>query len=90
MEQSDSGIDDSGITTYESYNGKPPSSNGKQGKRIENIWSSIAVFSLDFYQGADQNGAGFGNYLTYLYLSHYIVDLDVRQQIMIYHILFYR
>lgn len=73
MEQSDSGIDDSGITTYESYNGNPPSSNGKQRQRIENIYGvALQYFHSDFYQGADQNGQDFGNYLTYLYLSHYI------------------
>ncbi len=73
MEQSDSGIDYNSVATYGSYNGNPPSSNAVQRQRIENIYGvALRNFHSDFYQGENEDGEDFGNYLTYLYLSHYI------------------
>lgn len=73
MERPDDDIDNSGVTTFGSYNGNPPSSSEVQRQRIENIYGvALQYFHSDFYQGADQMGEDFGNYLTYLYLSHYI------------------
>lgn len=63
----------SSVTTYGSYNGNPPSTNEVQRQRVENIYSvALQYFHSDFYQGEDKTGEDFGNYLTYLYLSHYI------------------
>lgn len=62
------------ITTYGGdYNGNPPSSSEVQKQRIKQIYRvALQYYHSDFYQGPSENGKDFGNYLTYLYLSHYV------------------
>ena len=73
MEHSDISPEYKGATAYGSYDGNPPSSNEIQKQRIQSIYAvALQYFHSDFYQGPNKNGEDFGNYLTYLYLSHYI------------------
>ena len=66
-------IEKNRIMTYGDYKGNPPSSNDEQKLRIENIYQvALQYFHSDYYQGNNQDGKDFGDYLTYLYLSHYI------------------
>lgn len=56
-----------------SYSGNLPDSDTIQKQRIENIYGvALQYFNSDYYEGNHNNGTDFGNYLTYLYLSHYI------------------
>ena len=61
------------IMTSSGYNGNPPSSNEEQKQRIKKIYGvALNFFKSDYYEGSSNNGTDFGNYLKYLYLSHYI------------------
>lgn len=61
------------VMASSSYNGNPPSSNEDQKQRIKNIYGvALKYFNSNYYEGPSANGTDFGNYLTYLYLSHYI------------------
>ncbi|WP_455720394.1 hypothetical protein [Agathobacter sp.] len=61
------------IVSYRANVGNAPTSDQVQRERIENIYSvALQYYKTDFYQGHKSSGTDFGNYLTYLYLSHYI------------------
>ncbi len=61
------------IVTYASYDGNPPETSEVQKQRIQNIYGvALRYFRSDYYEGNSVDGENFGNYLTYLYLSHYI------------------
>ena len=56
-----------------SYNGNLPSSDVTQKERIENIYGiALQYYRTNYYEGSKVDGTAFGNYLSYLYLSHYI------------------
>lgn len=66
-------IEEPQVSVCSSYDGNLPSSDTVQKERIENIYGvALQYFHSDYYEGNDANGTDFGNYLTYLYLSHYI------------------
>ena len=66
-------VDEPQMSVYSSYNGNLPSSDIVQKERLENIYGvALQYFHSDYYEGSDANGTDFGNYLTYLYLSHYV------------------
>lgn len=69
-------VDEPQMSVYSSsYNGNLPSSDTVQKERLENIYGvALQYFHSDYYEGSDANGTDFGNYLTYLYLSHYVDD----------------
>lgn len=55
------------------YNGTLPSSDVTQKERIENIYGiALQYYRTNYYEGSKVDGTAFGNYLSYLYLSHYI------------------
>lgn len=56
-----------------SYNWNLPSSDVTQKERIENIYGiALQYYRTNYYEGSKVDGTAFGNYLSYLYLSHYI------------------
>lgn len=55
------------------YDGNAPDSDTVQKERIKNIYGvALQYYDTKYYQGSKSSGQDFGNYLTYLYLSHYI------------------
>lgn len=72
MEEAESSFDYE-IVPYADYDGNLPETNAVQQQRIQNIYGvALKYFQSDYYEGSSVNGKDFGNYLTYLYLSHYI------------------
>ena len=66
-------VHNNNIIRYSNQSGNAPGSNQEQRKRIENMYSvALQYYKTNFYEGKKSNGADFGNYLTYLYISHYI------------------
>lgn len=68
-------VDYASVGSYStmSYSGNLPGSDTIQKQRIENIYSvALQYYNSNYYEGNHNNGTDFGNYLTYLYLSHYI------------------
>lgn len=61
------------IMLFSSYDGNPPSSASVQRERIENIFLVAPQnYKTDYYQGSSNTATDFGEYLKYLYVSHYI------------------
>lgn len=61
------------IALYD-YDGNPPTSYQDQQQRIQNIYGvAMKYYDTRYYEGENSDdGEHFGQYLTYLYLSHYV------------------